>query len=148
MDKHIRTLKITIYCAGPLDGNSEGVEGVPPQDDGPGLIFHYVQRSILITMDESPWPNTTQMTCCLLMCTMTKNSSCSYRWSLLNIAGGLGCAVSSQWVQGRALVGLQGRSPRSSENLAFYSVIPAMNFKTGKMLQTTHCVDSTHKQLS
>ena len=35
------------------------MEGVPPQDDGPGLIFHCGRRPIF-TMVEGPWLNTTE----------------------------------------------------------------------------------------
>ena len=50
----------------------EGVEGGPPQDDGPGLIFQC-----------GPWPNGTQKAC---MSFIVHND----RGPLLNTAGGLG----------------------------------------------------------
>ena len=73
----------------------EGVEGGPPQDDGPGLIFHCGQRPIF-TMVEGPWPNTTQKAYVSFNVHNDQRSLCSDRRSFLNTAGGLGGAVNPQ----------------------------------------------------
>ena len=90
----------------------QGVEGGPSHDDGPGLIFHYGQRPILITMVEVSWPNTTQMACVSFSVHNDRRSSCNDCRSLLNTAGVWGGAVSPSVGPGHSTGRGAGAKPR------------------------------------
>ena len=80
----------------------------PPQDDGPGIIFHCGR---IFTIVEGPWPNITQKAPVSFNVHSDRRSLCNHRRSLLNRVGGLGALSVPQLVQGKALGGVQGEKP-------------------------------------
>ena len=107
----------------------EGVEGGPPQDDGPGLIFHCGRRPIF-TMVEGPWPNKLKRPVCLSMCTMTEGHYAVTIGHFSIQLGVWGCCKPPKRVQSRALVRVQGaKGPEALRTLHF--TVPEKRLKTG-----------------
>ena len=120
-----------IFQTNPLKTrNLEGVEGGPLQDDGPGLIFHCGRRPIF-TMVEGPWPNTTQKA---RVSFNVHNDRRSFAVTVSHFSiqlGVLGHCKPPKWVQGRALVRVQGvKAPEALRTLHF--TVPDKRLKTGR----------------